>query len=314
MARWTSRKAPSRCPVLPAHAGMARSPKAGTSLMASFSPHTRGWPDPGRQKRIRDVGSPRTRGDGPAFDVGPSVVDQVLPAHAGMARPTASTRWRRRLVLPAHAGMARSAPSSAGLTESSPRTRGDGPATDRGWNSNRRPFSPHTRGWPVHVLLGALAQHVLPAHAGMARDRRPSRRRGSTFSPHTRGWPAMRPPPYPSPSRSPRTRGDGPGDVAGTGFSATVLPAHAGMARWRASPRAPRPTFSPHTRGWPAPTLPRLWWRGSFSPHTRGWPEVAIGHRGSFDRSPRTRGDGPLPALRRRCGSCVLPAHAGMAR
>ncbi len=98
------------------------------------------------------------------------------------------------------------------------------------------------------------------------------------------------------------------------GGSLLVLPARAGMARWPPSPPHRHIPFSPHARGWPAAIFPAT---------------------EPIQRSPRTRGDGPvafqiifspvrvLPAragMARRCRSplsgprSVLPARAGMAR
>ncbi len=113
------------------------------------------------------------------------------------------------------------------------------------------------------------------------------------FSPHTRGWPVLSAQSPSVPSRSPRTRGDGPQLSSLQATQKPVLPAHAGMAR----------------RG-------RCRWRpGGRSPRTRGdGPNGSGAGAGGGRRSPRTRGDGPggqghCPADHR-----VLPAHAGMAR
>ncbi len=112
-----------------------------------FSPHTRGWPGLPLPDAATIARSPRTRGDGPLLTATGKPANNVLPAHAGMARATAPApstgRWfsphtrgwpdhrlsRRgvHVVLPAHAGMARG-PS--------------GPYPPGRW------FSPHTRGWP----------------------------------------------------------------------------------------------------------------------------------------------------------------------
>ncbi len=92
--------------VLPAHAGMARAAAFGHLGRAPFSPHTRGWPEArpiaaaaswkfsphtrgwpaGRGAGVRRSVefSPHTRG-WPAESEGRVSVQQVLPAHAGMA-------------------------------------------------------------------------------------------------------------------------------------------------------------------------------------------------------------------------------------
>ena len=133
--------------VLPAYAGMARTPRRHAPQAAEFSPHTRGWP--GRQLRpaLHGQRSPRIRGDGPTTRDASRVEFAVLPAYAGMARDGLPLRGREGR---------------------SPRIRGDGPSgtireTKGSW------FSPHTRGWPVERQGWRRADAVLPAYAGMAR-------------------------------------------------------------------------------------------------------------------------------------------------
>ena len=126
---WPDREAGGRwpCPVLPAHAGMARTPARSRASSHKFSPHTRGWPGSrrrgcgqrGRSPRTRGDGpdftgknplyvvrSPRTRGDGPSSrTVSPSLNETFSPHTRGWP-----ARSRRR----------------AGGGRRSPRTRGDG--------------------------------------------------------------------------------------------------------------------------------------------------------------------------------------------
>ena len=156
---------------------------------AAFSPHTRGWPGVGYRPAWEGVRSPRTRGDGPPGRRCPQSFTAVLPAHAGMAR--------------------RSAPRAGTQPTRSPRTRGDGPEIEL-CDTLILSFSPHTRGWPgmrgAHLIdhqgsprtRGDGPCHsdahdpnpmVLPAHAGMARDRQRAPHLLPAFSPHTRGWP-----------------------------------------------------------------------------------------------------------------------------
>ncbi len=174
----------------------------------------------------------------------------------------------------------------------SPRTRGDGPL----WGQEPRrsaTFSPHTRGWPGNQRDLGLPRYVLPAHAGMARRNGPHPGRSTAFSPHTRGWPCHRDGDVLVGERSPRTRGDGPYIRVALPVAPFVLPAHAGMAR-RHRDRQQR--------------------HHPFSPHTRGWPDRSAGALHTVERSPRTRGDGPVNSRDVAPFMAVLPAHAGMAR
>ena len=271
------------------------------------SPHTRGWTITGRG------GTGKTTG---------------FPAHAGMDLHSARRRAGRRGV---------------------PRTRGDGPRATL-TTSRPRGGSPHTRGWTVLVRRPRPGRRGFPAHAGMdppAVQRQPvsggvprtrgdgpratptTTRRGGG-SPHTRGWTgdevfalcgpdgfpahAGMDPTAPSGAvpflRVPRTRGDGPRP------GRTPLP---------------RPSGSPHTRGWTRARREPL-------PVLRGFPAHAGMDRRRCTRGataagvPRTRGDGPAaegdtlaktlgsPHTRgwtsysspRRMASAGFPAHAGM--
>ncbi len=140
----------------------------GTRCLTPFSPHARGWPDPRMWPAITTGRSPRTRGDGPQypsqlveglefsphargwpeqweFERGPTI---VLPARAGMAR-SAPTATAQQLGFSPHArGWPAAARSLIAVISRSPRTRGDGPVSQR---------------------EAAAANHVLPARAGMAR-------------------------------------------------------------------------------------------------------------------------------------------------
>ncbi len=218
--------------VLPARAGMARLVPSMGYAMPAFSPHARGWPAPEPMKAVEPKpfsphargwpgamenapvsagSSPRTRGDGPGQQQQAGDSQAVLPARAGMARPTS----RRSSVAAAFSPHARGWPGSVPRVSmsllGSPRTRGDGPVSCRllvdlslvlparagmargsctgsGWMAA---FSPHARGWPERAPAGDQI--------------------GEAFSPHARGWPDQ------GVSRaaitqacSPRTRGDGP--------------------------------------------------------------------------------------------------------
>ncbi len=253
--------------VFPAHAGMARTLVSSSLLPRSFprprgdgpltppvpesrpvfSPPTRGWPAPPRRdpyrpsvfpahagmaRPARPHGSPlnsfpRPRGDGPLPDPPPIPEYQFSPPTRGWPAGVDAPRQRSR-VFPAHAGMARITKPHPPHAMSFPRPRGDGPPEQRGGKTIDG-FSPPTRGWPGVGILKCKFHRVFPAHAGMARGRRPDsnrtvrfpRPRGDgpvmamlnkeeLFSPPTRGWP------------------ENPGAANRPGL---VFPAHAGMAR-----------------------------------------------------------------------------------
>ena len=340
--------------VLPAHAGMAPLPLTIPWSISPFSPHTRGWPEQPSAVACQAVAfSPHTRG-WPDRRPAPRAPQEVLPAHAGMARW--SSRWRSRgpPFSPHTRGWPVGIGSGADQADRSPRTRGDGPTVwPASWRAmavlpahagmarstapRHRPgqrFSPHTRGWPVNLLWDDREVVVLPAHAGMARAGARRQRDLIEFSPHTRGWPVGRPAatcrrqPF-----SPHTRG-WPEDRASGRPVDAVLPAHAGMALHplpisadtQSSPRTRGDgpglkvalyvtrVRSPRTRG-DGPVSPTLSVAGPlFSPHTRGWPERRRRGCGRVPGSPRTRGDGPEGVDALPDPPVVLPAHAGMAR
>jgi hypothetical protein len=80
----------------------------------AFSPHTRGWPGLEGAPQDLYMRSPRTRGDGPAtrgVRIGPIF---VLPAHAGMARPSARSHSLCRLFSPHKRGW----PAASGRQDS----------------------------------------------------------------------------------------------------------------------------------------------------------------------------------------------------
>ena len=182
--------------------------------------------------------------------------------------------------------------------------------------------SPHTRGW-THVRgVRRLRGRGFPAHAGM--DPTPGRGKSS-------------------PSRLPRTRGDGPCRRGGAvnpgaasphtrGWTLPVgrlrgpgegFPAHAGMdppCRLDGKPlsRLPRtrgdgpevsPLFricgkaSPHTRGWTRPAGSTIAPKRGFPAHAGMDPSRSSASR-RHSRLPRTRGDGPSTRVANpRCGA-----------
>ena len=270
--------------VLPAHAGMARAAPVRPRTLSRFSPHTRGWPGDRAPGYRCGSGSPRTRGDGPASWAPLAGHGRRSPRTRGDGPRPGSRHWSAHRVLPAHAGMARSSASRPVLTkpfsphtrgwpalwvpgetgpQRSPRTRGDGPYAN-GVACEWRVVLPAHAGMARSTHGSPMSSGcVLPAHAGMARDRAPDWRSWRWFSPHTRGWPAPIKPDAAFHHGSPRTRGDGPplewqlqawrecsprtrGDgplmPASSSTALRVLPAHAGMAR---APRRTPPSWPP---------------------------------------------------------------------
>ena len=257
-------------------------------------------------------GLPRTRGDGPAFELELLVAEPASPHTRGWTLGWGDAAVRR-LGFPAHAGMDPRCSGGSVWPRGLPRTRGDGPRQARPpgrvvW------ASPHTRGWTAPKRIGMVPAPGFPAHAGM--DLRRSAAAGRTSGlPRTRGdgpvasaaWVAR-------PWASPHTRG-------WTRYLAAVaagdqgFPAHAGMdpgrrgrmRQWRRLPR---------TRGDGPSARRRSSSRSMASPHTRGWtrrgPRVALPLRGFPAHAgmdphrrprrclrpglPRTRGDGPVAA------------------
>ena len=176
--------------------------------------------------------------------------------------------------------------------------------------------SPHTRGWTCCAQASRTDGHGFPAHAGMdpacarpaSRRCRFPRTRGDGpcrscarvrplwVSPHTRGWTPVLLTPH---------------------FAVVGFPAHAGMDPACARP-ASRPCRFPRTRGDGPVGYASVGVLLAVSPHTRGWtqrsgvtqpqgigfpahagmdpaPSCVPPHQGRF---PRTRGDGPLEAVR----------------
>ena len=212
---------------------------------------------------------PRTRGDGPFHYRGRSLGRPASPHTRGWTHAGTAHRRRRR-GFPAHAGMDPSSCSSAGESTWLPRTRGDGPASCAS-SRPRRAASPHTRGWTWRGEARSRDDVGFPAHAGMDRRR--------ATDPVPRG-------------RLPRTRGDGPGEIAASRtFNAA----------------------SPHTRGW---TLAAV----RIEPAPAGFPAHAGMDRpfrlrdSLLTRLPRTRGDGPLPGAGLYVGETASPHTRGWTR
>ena len=194
-----------RPPLLPAHAGMV--PPGHRQKAGQFSaPRARGdGPGAGRTPAPAGTCSPRTRGWS-RVDVGALLLDDLLPAHAGMVPP-------------------RAFPASRQI--SAPRARGDGPGFDV--DAIVADYcSPRTRGWSRPGIRRAAAGDLLPAHAGMVPPDG-SRRRRTAAAPRARGdGPEIDVCDSPRDLCSPRTRGWSlAAELAGG--RGQLLPAHAGM-------------------------------------------------------------------------------------
>ena len=192
---------------------------------------------------------PRTRGDGP-YSLLALWPFGKFPPHARGWTVSEPVLYIDPTVSPARAGMDRHHLRELDRSRQCfPRTRGDGPVCI--WTSHtKNPFPPHARGWTVLRRGFLLRPAVSPARAGM------------DPSPTTTGW---------SPSRFPRTRGDGPHLI------------------WWLHGRA---TFPPHARGWTestsggSTTLTVSPARAGMDPSHSILMPAAMGF-------PRTRGDGP---------------------
>ncbi len=196
--------------VLPARAGMARGSARPPGPGARFSPHARGWPViKDYESAWKKEFSPHARG---------------WPGNPGRPR-------RQDVEFSPHArGWPGTAMQERQGTESSPRTRGDGPLQQQGIHAAVLVLPARAGMAREKRDLLVSACYVLPARAGMARIPTTRRLVGITFSPHARGWPALADPSGHPGERSPRTRGDGP-------FESGVF--------------TQGETFSPHARGWP---------------------------------------------------------------
>ncbi len=321
-------------------------------------------------------GSPRTNWewrcsrrlrDGPEIIIKSKTYRRCSPRLRGWSpvRPRAETRL---LVLPAPAGMNRPTVRASLWLRRASRARGDGPTTsfqtaDSHW------CSPRSRGWPPHhrrrhpvreVFPASSARMVpiwrrgrsrtpratctagdgpwlgsahgtdalLPAHAGMVpkRPRRPTRRR---CVPRARGdGPSPRAAATTAPSCSPRPRGWSLDSSPGA--CPWVPPAPAGMA-----PRpSGHPSCAPRACG-DGPALKTAGGgTGQCSPRAQGWSLQKRGearcanvlpapagivpgpprHDAADGRAPRARGDGPLGELLVAANPLCSPCPRGWSR
>ena len=221
--------------------GPRRTAPSSTSMRAS--PHTRGWT---RQRPLRPAGAagfpahagmdpiagcgstyvkrlPRTRGDGPRWLRWCMATLRASPHTRGWT-PLVPVPVLHREGFPAHAGMDPRRTAASASSTGLPRTRGDGPPTQRTRRHDRR-ASPHTRGWTRHRLHAVQVAAGFPAHAGMD----PRRRRFATAS-----------------ARLPRTRGDGPDDATVWAALQQASPHTRGWTRRAAWLVEPHPGFPAH--------------------------------------------------------------------
>ena len=189
---------------------------------------------------------------------------------------------------PAHAGMDREHGLWTRMGNRFPRPRGDGPFSSN--NTVRmNTVSPPTRGWTLRSTSRNRWSCGFPAHAGMDRDRAPSRAGRFGF---------------------PRPRGDGPSSRIMVAISSAVSPPTRGWTRDRSHRTDPRQGFPAHAgMDRAATSSPRT--RARF-PRPRGdGPRFRSGQYDLIVVSPPTRGwtsTEVVEAIRVK----GFPAHAGM--
>ena len=277
-------------------------------------PAPAGMDPAGARLRDRRARIPRTRGDGPVHVSLHGTPPEDSPHPRGWTVEPPSP-LRVKPGFPAPAGMDPRQPEARSRADRIPRTRGDGPRPGRREGVRWRD-SPHPRGWTLVAHHDGRLEGGFPAPAGMdpqapcpsTSTRRIPRTRGDgpltplapaptvRDSPHPRGWtrpPGFSAPPkvgfpapagmdpssaaaWPSSTRIPRTRGDGP-------------------------PHRPsihsRVADSPHPRGW-TPCSPHDLRRSFGFPAPAGMDRPGRRRRGLHPRIPRTRGDGPCTGRR----------------
>src|SRR5437868_5136426 len=107
---------------------------------------------------------PRTRGDGPAFEIMRYLVVRYSPHARGWTQSSTADRLVAP-VFPARAGMDPDERTNASRIQRIPRTRGDGPS---GLTVRMRAtlYSPHARGWTHPETPDRRHRAVFPARAG----------------------------------------------------------------------------------------------------------------------------------------------------
>ncbi len=219
----------------PRERGWSADVEPGGPLLA-FSPRERGWSGPGDRRdrggavlparagvvrRIRSAHepfpcSPRASGGGPSWTVSSTLEEWFSPRERGWSVYPAARQWGVG-VLPARAGVVRPSTSAATSTPRSPRASGGGPEDGEG-NAPFREFSPRERGWSDAQRLPVGRGFVLPARAGVVRaaclcrwaparsprasgggpNARTCSSRRPKFSPRKRGWSANAVPAVPA--------------------------------------------------------------------------------------------------------------------
>ena len=272
----------------------------------------------------------------------------VVPARAGIFPPRArratvtGSRPRPRGDLPQtdkdRAAELRSSPPARGSSRSSPspgipggrrpRPRGDLPP----WGASPRSepsSSPPARGSSADVVVNVRTSTVVPARAGIFRDR-PAGRNYRVRRPRPRGdLPAVQLPPGVLAASSPPARGSS-SMSADCGPASRVVPARAGIF-----PLEERLFISPYRRPRPRGDLPRPRIarrpvrsssppaRGSSPRHLCRWRAclvvparagiflVCVGYAGRTSRRPRPRGDLPAQTRRRSTRDLSSPPARG---
>ena len=188
---------------------------------ALVSPPTRGWTREGPNVSVGQDGFPahagmdppcgssarsrarfpRPRGDGPCHEYMRLTVSMVSPPTRGWTL-LIEEEVRLQVGFPAHAGMDPWRYCGVNPLDGFPRPRGDGPFSSN--NTVRmNTVSPPTRGWTLRSTSRNRWSCGFPAHAGMDRDRAPSRAGRFGF---------------------PRPRGDGPSSRIMVAISSAVSP------------------------------------------------------------------------------------------
>ena len=179
---------PRAAAVVPAHAGVFRTPGscrrgptrrprarggvpsssccAGLSTLSS--PRTRGCSLHHRQHDARRPGRPRARGGVPLIQETPDITKASSPRTRGCSSRIA-TSAHRPSVVPAHAGVFPASAPSPPPFRCRPRARGGVPAMDDLTPVKSR-LSPRTRGCSRRRCPGVHSRRVVPAHAGVFRS------------------------------------------------------------------------------------------------------------------------------------------------
>ncbi len=204
-----------------------------------------GYPKGDRPAHRSDRSSPHMRGL-PAVNDEPTVIGELVPAHAGVTRaqppsplpgpsrprtcggyPSPSTctpgqasssphmrglpcqtfsQWSLHQLVPAHAGVTRGSPVAWSRLSTRPRTCGGYP--DRGSSgAGRTASSPHMRGLPWATAHEARVEFLVPAHAGVTRTDMSNNRNRNPRPRTCGGYPESPGAPFRLQDSSPHMRG-----------------------------------------------------------------------------------------------------------